>query len=91
MSKGVIGDWLQIMNNYIKDGRPPVHVFVTRCARARVFPYVSVYTSRCSGVCSLMRQSFTTCVCVCVGLCPSVGGLMFAGYVLNEQKPAGAI
>lgn len=30
-------------------------------------------------------------VCVYVWLCLGVGGLMCAGYVLNEEKPAGAI
>lgn len=36
---------------------------------------------------SCIRLSQCVYVCVCLG----VGGLMCAGYVLNEEKPAGAI
>lgn len=50
MSKGVIGDWLQIMNNYIKVGRLPVHVYVCACTRMRL-RVMFWYTSRCRGVC----------------------------------------
>lgn len=91
MSKGVIGDWLQIMNNYIKDCRRPVHVYVwlflCMCSRAGlcfcILAGAEVYVS-------CVSLSMCVYVCVCVRFCLGVGGLMCAGNVLNEEKPAGA-
>lgn len=77
MSEGVIGDWLQIMNNYIKVGALLVHVCVcvailpgTACSRRMRLPLtlcMFLYTNRCRGVCSLLRQPLSAvCVCDCV-------------------------
>lgn len=65
MSKGVIGDWLQIMNNYIKVGRLPARVYACVCVRM-CEEFVFLCTGRCRGVCSLLRQSFGVFVCACV-------------------------
>lgn len=87
MSKGVIGDWLQIMNNYIKDAGA-----ACACVRGDVFVHRSLSTCRIlagAEVCVHSCVSLPQCVCVC--MCLDVGGLMCAGYVLNEGKPAGAV
>lgn len=72
MSGGVIGDWLQIMNNYIKVARLRAH------ERASFSVFVYEQVQRC------VFALASACQCVC-------GRHVCARYVLNEEKPAGAV
>lgn len=71
MSKGVIGDWLQIMNNYIKVGSLLlVRVSICVCARMRACVCARVALSLCTPRGSCMCLPACVCFCNrCRGVC----------------------
>lgn len=75
MSGGVIGDWLQIMNNCIKGGRPLVHASPAAahaCALLFLCSCATAGTAAAAGVAACVHPCVSLSWCVCLYLCEFV-------------------